>query len=41
MVLPSNETSSVKRLYSSTTDFLQLTNQKFEYYFHVNFLGHY
>ena len=36
----SNETSSVKRLYS-TTDFLQLTKQKFEYYFHVNFLGHY
>ena len=36
----SNETSSVKRLYS-TTDFLQFTKQKFEYYFHVNFLGHY
>ena len=36
----SNETSSVKRLYG-TTDFLQFTKQKFEYYFHVNFLGHY
>ena len=36
----SNETSSVKRLYS-TTDFLQFTKLKFEYYFHVNFLGHY
>ena len=36
----SNETSSVKRLYS-TTDFLQFTKQKFEYYFHVKFLGHY
>ena len=40
MVLPSNETSSVKRLYI-TTDFLQLTKQKFEYYFHVNLLSHY
>ena len=36
----SNETSSVKRLYS-TTDFLQFTKQKFEYYFHVNILGQY
>ena len=36
----SNETSSVKLLYS-TTDFLQFTKQKFEYYFHENFLGHY
>ena len=36
----SNETSSVKLLYS-TTDFLQFTKQKFESYFHVNVLGHY